>query len=253
VQFTVNGRQLELTAADVQRKMRDVNPEPVQQYAVRVDSVLYPVKQAFEVATGVQRREFTSHTARRQLIALGFEIIDTSQGHPGGMTLRGNSSADVSVTDPVPGPGLGEGDWHTEARVQAMVVEHLVRQGWQIVRSADTTRRERGIDVEATRGSETVAIEVKGFPGKGYADPRRAAEQKRSQPSTQAKVWYSLAILAAMMTRTKMPEARSVIALPDFQRYRTLFRETAVQLQKCGIELWWVTMGGTVTTAVPDR
>jgi hypothetical protein len=106
--------------------------------------------------------------------------------------------------------------------------------------------------VEATRESESVAIEVKGFPGRGYSDPRRAAEKKKAAPSTQAKGWYGRAILAAMITRTKMPEARSVIALPDFPRYRALFRDTAGQLRKCEIELWWVDINGTVTTAVPD-
>jgi hypothetical protein len=252
MRFTLNGQQSELNAADVRRKLRDLSPEPLHQYAVRIDSVLYPVKQAFEAATGVTRREFTTETARRHFVALDFEIVDTAQRHatktPGGAAGSGESTP-TSVTE----PAHGEGDWHTEARVQAMVVGHLVREGWHIVRSSDTATRERGIDVEATRESRTVAIEVKGFPSRGYADPRRAAEQKRTQPSTQAKVWYSLAILAAMITRTKMPEARSAIALPDFPRYRALFRDTASQLRKCEIELWWVAIDGTVTVADPDR
>jgi len=252
MRFTLNGQQLELTAADVQRKLRDLSPEPLQQYAVLVDSVLYPVKQAFEAATGVTRREFTTETARRHFVALDFEIVNTTRRHSGKITSGGAEAGEIAPS-PVAESARGEGDWHTEARVQAMVVEHLVREGWHIVRSSDTATRERGIDVEATRESKAIAVEVKGFPGRGYADPRRAAERKRSQPSTQAKVWYSLAVSAAMITRTKMPEARSVIALPDFPRYRTLFRDTASQLRKCEIELWWVAIDGTVTVAEPDR
>jgi hypothetical protein len=252
MRFTLNGQQLELTAADVRRKLRDLSPEPLHQYAVQIDSVLYPVKQAFEAATGVPRREFTTETARRHFVSLDFEIVDTSRRHAA-KPPSGGADAGESVASPVIESARGEGDWHTEARVQAMVVEHLVLEGWHIVRSSDTATRERGIDVEATRESTTVAIEVKGFPSRGYADPRRAAEQKRTQPSTQAKVWYSLAILAAMITRTKMPEARSVIALPDFPRYRALFRDTTSQLRRCEIELWWVAIDGTVTVAGPDR
>jgi Holliday junction resolvase-like predicted endonuclease len=130
-----------------------------------------------------------------------------------------------------------------------MVVAHLVREGWQIVSQADTASRQRGIDIVAAREPEELAIEVKGFPGRGFADPRRAEERKRAQPSTQAKGWYGRAILAAMLTRSRMPHCRSVIALPDFPRYRDLFKETAGSLQKCSIEVWWVSEDGDVTEA----
>jgi hypothetical protein len=136
--------------------------------------------------------------------------------------------------------------------VQALLIEHLHREGWKIVRSADTARRERGIDIEAARGTETVAIEVKGFPGRNYADPRRAGEKKRTQPSTQAKGWYGRAILAAMIVRTQRPDVRAVIAFPNFPRYRDLYRQTAEQLQKCEIELWWITEEVNVTVAASE-
>ncbi len=250
MRFTVNGQQLELTADDVQRKLHVVRPEPLHQYAVQVDSVLYPVKQAFEVATAVPRRRFTTQTARRVLSALGFDVVAGSGHLRSDEMPRADASSTVrSAPGPVPS---GEGDWHTEARVQAMLIQHLRRDGWEIVRSADTVRRERGIDIEAIRGTETVAIEVKGFPGRGYADPRRAGEKKRTQPSTQAKGWYGRAILAAMIVKTQRPDVRAVIAFPDFARYRGLYRLTAEQLQKCGIELWWITKEGSVTVAAPE-
>lgn len=144
---------------------------------------------------------------------------------------------------------VSDDDWHTEAQVQAMVVAYLVRHGWQIISVADTARRERGIDVVAARESDTLAIEVKGFPGRGFADPRRRDEKKRAHPSGQATGWYGRAVLTAMLTRSRLPQARSVIALPDFGRYRDLFHETAESLEKCGIELWWVSKEGDVTPA----
>jgi hypothetical protein len=45
---------------------------------------------------------------------------------------------------------------------------------------------------------------------------------------------------------------RAVIAFPDFPRYRELYRQTAGQLQKCDIELWWITREGNVTVAAPQ-
>lgn len=83
------------------------------------------------------------------------------------------------VPPPATEPARGEGDWHTEARVRAMVIEHLIREGWHIDRSADTATREHGIDVIGTETAEAVAIKVKGCPGEGYADPR-AGQASRS-------------------------------------------------------------------------
>jgi hypothetical protein len=248
VRFTVNGQQFELAAENVRRELRDVRPEPLHQYAIQVGSVLYPVKQAFELVTGIPRSRFTTQAARRAFAAMGFDVVaDSSQA-------RAEETPHASggdVADPVTVVPTGEGDWHTEARVQAMLIGHLRREGWEIVRSADTARRERGIDIEATRGAETVAVEVKGFPGRNYADPRRAGERKRTQPGTQAKGWYGRAILAAMIVRTQRPDVRAVIAFPDFPRYRELYRQTAGQLQRCEIELWWVTRESEVTVAAP--
>jgi hypothetical protein len=249
VRFTVNGQQLELAAEDVRHKLRDVSPDPLHQYAIQVGSALYPVKQAFEAATGISSSGFTTQAARRVFAAMGFDVI------AGGQSRAEEAEEEVPRADvsDVAGPATvmppREGDWHTEARVQAMLIRYLHREGWEIVRSADTARRERGIDIEATKGAEAVAIEVKGFPSRDYADPRRAGEKKRTQPSTQAKVWYGSAILAAMVIRTQQPGVRAVIAVPDFPRYRELHRQTAGQLQKCEIELWWVTREGNVTAA----
>jgi hypothetical protein len=118
--------------------------------------------------------------------------------------------------------------------------------GWRILSVANTATKEHGIDVIALRNGETVGIEVKGFPSRGYADPARAGEVKRSSPSTQASHWYSQALLAAMRLRGNEPTWRSVVALPDFPRYRDLHAETAASLVAAQIEVWWVEATGAV-------
>ncbi len=153
-----------------------------------------------------------------------------------------------SATHPTLEPKAVDGEWHTEKRVQAALVRFLVSDGWEIESVADTDAREHGVDVLALRGGDRAAIEVKGFPSRNYADPARASETKRTQPSTQAKHWYAQAVLAAMLTRTRRPQHRSVIALPDFPRYRDLFRETAPSLQAAGIAVWWVSQNCAVET-----
>jgi serine/threonine protein kinase len=80
MRFTLNGKRFELTAVDVRRRLRGVEPEPVHQLGVRIDGRLYPVKQAFEAATGIERSAFVSHTACRHLSTLGFELVGESKG-----------------------------------------------------------------------------------------------------------------------------------------------------------------------------
>lgn len=140
----------------------------------------------------------------------------------------------------------GRGEWHTEANVQALLVTALASDGWRIVSVAYTASKEHGVDVIASRDGQIVGVEVKGFPSRGYADPSRAGELKRTAPSTQAAHWYSQAVLAAMRLRGKEPSWRSVITLPDFPRYRHLYAETVSSLAAASIEVWWVDPAGTV-------
>ena len=74
IDFVVNGAGVTLSRREVEKKMEGVAPEPVRSHAVVVSGVRYPVKQVFEAATGLDRLDFTSATARRHLGKLGFEL-----------------------------------------------------------------------------------------------------------------------------------------------------------------------------------
>jgi serine/threonine protein kinase len=80
MRFILHGTPFELTADDVRERLRNVEPEPVRQLGVRIDGTLYPVKQAFAVATGVPRSQFISQTAKRHLASLGFETTSAGSG-----------------------------------------------------------------------------------------------------------------------------------------------------------------------------
>lgn len=244
IRFTLNGRQYGLSHSDVEARLAEVTPEVIRKHAVRINDTWFPVIQAFEVASGIPRSEYMSSTARRHLSSLGFEI-------------SGNVERRTPVPSPVaegaPGRGTshirevhGGGEWHTEANVQAALVTALAGDGWRILSVANTATKEHGIDVIAARDGRTVGVEVKGFPSRNYADPARAGEAKRTSPSAQAGHWYSQAVLAAMRLRGKEPEWDSVIALPDFPRYRDLHAETAGSLAATQIEVWWLDEAGTV-------
>ncbi len=241
VDFVLDGRNYRLSRSELERRLDNVRPRAIAKHAVRVKGIWYPVRQAFEVGSGIPGEKFTSHTARRHLARLGLELRGRAEPREG------------SAATATPHPSSDRHDapdshatWHTEASVQALVVSALESSGWQILSQANTATKERGVDVEAKKDGATVGIEVKGFPTRTYADPRRAGETKPTQPSTQAGHWYSQAVLAAMRLRTRHPEYRSVIAIPDFPRYRQLFSETRSSLDAASIEVWWVAHSGVV-------
>lgn len=137
-------------------------------------------------------------------------------------------------------------DWFWEGNVVEALASYLAREGWVIVSKADTHSKERGVDVHAKRGSVILLVEVKGYPSKDYRDPRRAAEQKRTNPTNQAQQWYSHALLKVLRLQSKHPEAKVALAFSDFARYRTLFEETRTGLDKLGVALVLVGQNGEV-------
>ena len=285
IEFTLNGRLYVLARAVVEGRLEGVEPHAIREHAVLVNGEWFPARQALAVALGIPDHLVKSRTARAKLSALGFETrrvtdptgdasaaagtpeseatsgTDSDQApptpseaapdssSPNGASAqeprtRGRSAAPGQPAQPArrtPDPGRPEAD------VQAFVVAALGAAGWAIRSVANTATKEHGIDIVAERDGQTVGVEVKGFPGLNYADPGRADRRKRTRPSTQAVHWYSQAILAAMRLRTKHPEWRSVIALPDHPRYRTLHTETAGSLAAAAIEVWWVDATGNVS------
>jgi Holliday junction resolvase-like predicted endonuclease len=244
IRFVLDGQSYEWARSDVEARLSGVRPRALASHGVRIHGTWYPVRQAFEIGSRIPAAQFNSHTARRHLASLGFEVTGDIQHRDGFRPVKTQTPAGGSTQrEPA---ALGDGPWYTEARVQAALVSALVADGWHIVSQADTATKERGIDVVASRGNVVAGVEVKGFPTTTYADPRRSGEVKPTQPSTQAGHWYSQAVVAAMRLRTRHPEFLSVIALPDYPRYRTLFAETRTSLDAAGIHLWWVHNSGTV-------
>src|SRR5262249_53756162 len=129
---------------------------------------------------------------------------------------------------------------HSEEVVQARLVAHLVRDGWSINRVADTASREQGIDVVASKGTRTLAMEVKGFPSRSYADPRKADQVKPTNPLTQARHWYAAAMLQAMLMRAQHPTYEIAVAFPDVPTYRTWHERTRGSLADLQVTTFFV-------------
>lgn len=230
----------------MEQRLSGVVPEAIRKHAVRVNDMWFPVVQAFEAATGIPRADFISHTARRHLVALGLDVVGELAPRAAPKPSRPSPPLSLApVANPEPPTATSE-EWHTEAHVQAALVTALATDGWRILSVAHTATKEHGVDVIASRDAQTVGVEVKGFPSRSYADPARASEAKRTSPSTQAGHWYAQAVLAAMRLRSKEPSWRSVMAFPDFPRYRELHAQTSASLAAAQIEVWWIDQSGAL-------
>ncbi len=137
-------------------------------------------------------------------------------------------------------------DWFWEGNIVHAVAHSLVAKGWKIESRADTQSRQRGVDLQASCEGRVLIVEAKGYPSKAYRDPRRASEQKPTNPISQAQQWYSHALLKALRLQTAHPQAKIALAFPDFPRYRTLFGETRLGLEKLGIAVLLVNEAGEV-------
>jgi 5-methylcytosine-specific restriction protein B len=72
--FTIGGEEFSLSADDVERKLKGVTPEPIQQVYVEVSGKKFPVKQALGVSASMIRSSFTTQNAVRVLRKLGFKL-----------------------------------------------------------------------------------------------------------------------------------------------------------------------------------
>jgi hypothetical protein len=74
ITFTIGGSEFDLSAEEVERKLKGVVPEEIQQVYVEVAGKRYPVKQALAVSAGLMRSGFTTQNAVRVLRKLGFKL-----------------------------------------------------------------------------------------------------------------------------------------------------------------------------------
>src|SRR3954451_13913133 len=132
IRFTLNGQRYELSREDVESRLADAAPDAIRKHAVRVNGTWFPAIQAFEVATGIPRSEFISHTARRHLAALGFEIAGNVESRTTAPHLRAATAAPTAPRPTAAAVEVG-GEWHTEANVQAALVTALAGEGWRIL------------------------------------------------------------------------------------------------------------------------
>jgi len=126
--------------------------------------------------------------------------------------------------------------WSWEGKVQDVVSEYLRREGYRIIRCADTASRQAGKDIEAESDAGPLWVTVKGYP----------TGTPRTRPSTQAAHWFKEALFDIVAWRGENSAAGLALALPDFPRYRSLAERVAWLQPVARFSFIWVMEDGTV-------
>lgn len=75
IDFQIAGQRMVLEYDAVVAALSSVDPEPARSHVVEVGGEIFPVKQVFSAATGLDRLDFTTNQARSVLKRLGFEVV----------------------------------------------------------------------------------------------------------------------------------------------------------------------------------
>jgi hypothetical protein len=79
IEFTLNGKRYKLSRAMVIKAMSRQTPGRIQMYAVDIEGVLYPVKQALASALQIPVTDFVSTRAHDILSKLEFTVINVEE------------------------------------------------------------------------------------------------------------------------------------------------------------------------------
>lgn len=75
--FVLGGARYEVTPAQFEERLKNIDPEPIRKYWVEIDGKRFPVKQAVGVGLGAERATFSSSQAISILRKLGYSPQET--------------------------------------------------------------------------------------------------------------------------------------------------------------------------------
>ena len=129
----------------------------------------------------------------------------------------------------------------TENRTIELLMPHLTKQGYEI--ESFCLGQTRGYDVVAVKNGKKLLIEVKG--AKAHKDS--PTKRRDYFNSGQIKTHLGKAIIKCLETKVAFPNAEIAIAHPEDEQIRKAIASIIPELNKIGIQHYWVNANGKVT------
>lgn len=131
-----------------------------------------------------------------------------------------------------------EDEWFWEGKVATAFAAHFAKDGWRLIAQADTAQKAKGVDLHMRRDGVDMMMEVKGCPTSYYRDPRRRGEKKPTNPSVQAKHWFSSGFFQTVQMANRAPGVAAAFGLPYFSRYVDLANSILPSLTALGLPVF---------------
>jgi hypothetical protein len=144
-------------------------------------------------------------------------------------------------------------DWYWEGNVIIALARSLEAEGWTVRRTADAGRREQGVDLVAVSGGRTLMVEAKGYPTTTYTRGPQAGQPKPTLPVSQARQWFSHALLECVLMRRKYPMAEIAMAFPRMETYLRLIERTRSSLARLGFGVYAIASDGRTQVLVQPQ
>ena len=167
---------------------------------------------------------------------------------------QSSSVAKTSERKRIPGDWSKEDDWFWEGNIQNTIIEHLKANGFEKVTGIDTFTKEQGPDITAYEGAKSWVIEVKGYPSDKYVEDRGDRKKgtiKPTQPATQARHWFSGALMSVLLAKSEDPSVEVGLGFPTMETYLTFLNRIAYLREKLDIHVFLVNSSGLVSQYSP--
>jgi hypothetical protein len=165
-----------------------------------------------------------------------------------------NSSIKLAEKEPRLEPNFGQYDysqeWFYEGNIQRKIANYLRdNEGYTIVNDPTLDIHHQGPDIEATRDSKTLLVEVKGYPSIRYvrdAPGGKTGEIKPTKPRLQAYHWFGDALLKVLRMKCNMPGCEVALGFPEYQIYTKLLDELKQVTETFNIRAYLVNEDGLI-------
>lgn len=197
------------------------------------------------------RAQLSSRQRANQVgrILLDAGLIQRRAGHcelcGGAKTVNLSADAPFPATAGAQDLYTSSRPWHWEGNVQQALVGFLDDQGWSILSTANTATKESGVDVVAVDSHNNEWwISVKGYP--------EARGGKTTNPSTQARHWFSHALFDVALYRTASESVSIGVAIPGpFVTYERLAERSKWMQYSAPYTLFVIAADGSVDVRTP--
>jgi hypothetical protein len=110
-------------------------------------------------------------------------------------------------------------DWYSEEFIYTSIVKYLKENGYKVLKENRQKEAEKPDKIiTASKFFKKEMIEVKGYPG------YHPNQSHPAPKSTQAKSWFSEALVNSFVNFSRFADAEIAIALPNVGRYQTIIR-----------------------------